>query len=74
MDALDLDLNELAGGGESGHERLPVGEAGEAATTRHDPLNANSLEAVFLGDLLPAAPAASHSASVAADRGRGERR
>ena len=71
VDALDLDLDELPGSGEGGHERLAVGQAGEAAPARHDPLDANGLEALFLGDLLPAAPAASHGASVAAWRGVG---
>ena len=73
VDALDLDLDEFAGGGEGGHERLAVGEPGEAAATSHNPLDANGLEALLLGNLLPAASTASHPASVAASGGWGER-
>ena len=74
VDALDLDLDQLAGGGEGGHERLAVGKAGEAAAARHDALDANGLEAFLLGDLLPAAATAGHAASVDAAGERGERR
>ena len=72
MNALDLDLHELAGSGEGSHERLPVGEAGEAAAARHDALDSNGLKAILLGDLLPAAATTGHGASVAAEPGRGE--
>ena len=74
VDAFDLNLDKLTGGGEGGHEGFAIGEAGETATTSDQPLDANGLEALLLGDLLPAVATTSHPASVAAGRGWSERR